>query len=971
MKRAFAQDVKSVPDLTADRAAAEGSSKQTVPETSRRVRTSTAMTIGLALSVGASGLLLPQEGGRAMATEPGATEPPVTKATESSTENVANVSSKPDVEPAPKTASVTSMPGSEPTVQAGRAVDRVADIAQVDAVAVASASTTPKSDVRTEPVLKQPSETGVDRDRRVEAFSETSLARPGDVNSHRVEQQLRVNSWQQTLEQLRNRVASSQLDDSAADRVNTESLTKNGADAALGQQVRNPKEAIATQLLGLAAAQQPKPFPLLPIGMLAANPEAASQTIPGLVLQEFEADNRPILPDQLSVNQQPLELVSSDVRSWEKALPGTWEPKDSQRAGSFAPVTVEPQGGANHFTINQAIKIPPVQSTSQGFRVATLNPRVNATGDAPIPVLQTEAELGRFPGALGSWQPSLALPGVTVLPSDPQIPARVTQTEAQPRALLAVPSISSKNAEQPSASIAALPAWQTSTRRNDANVLAKPSETLTTELPVQLADSRSEQEPIAAPESERTPIDGLKAEIEGLREKYRTQITQELTDTRQPVTNVVVPLNIASTFNSQITELENGRLHRVTSGETLDAIARQYGVSRAELIEANRLSNPNLIKVDQLLKIPQTYSLASTNRTATVIRDLSAVSKSPAREFGQPLPATSPLSVGGLQAPVAIGAAPRSPAPNLPLPSTGNAAFNDTPVAAMVPSMPSVVERRSGQTSALGQPRTYLNGLMNELEELQEKYKARESSDRADPQIDILAARSNGLLPAQEAVKPDFGALVNQSSVGEDLRRPQQRRSTRLPEPTPSAGDTAAETNSTTTRSPRLAVAPLGPDVYNDAMPGNFNRTVSPDLPPLAPPDRYLPEGAPAFNGYIWPAKGTLTSGYGWRWGRMHKGIDIAGPIGTPIVAAGHGVVDFAGWNSGGYGNLVDIRHPDGSLTLYAHNNHILVRKGQSVKQGQQIAEMGSTGYSTGPHLHFEIHPTGQGAVNPMAFLPR
>jgi murein DD-endopeptidase MepM/ murein hydrolase activator NlpD len=103
----------------------------------------------------------------------------------------------------------------------------------------------------------------------------------------------------------------------------------------------------------------------------------------------------------------------------------------------------------------------------------------------------------------------------------------------------------------------------------------------------------------------------------------------------------------------------------------------------------------------------------------------------------------------------------------------------------------------------------------------------------------------------------------------------------------------------------------------------------------------------------------------------MHKGIDIAAPVGTPVVAAAPGVVAKAGWNSGGYGNLVEIQHPDGSLTLYAHNNRILVRRGQEVTQGQQIAEMGSTGHSTGPHTHFEVHTTGRGAVNPIAFLPR
>ena len=167
-----------------------------------------------------------------------------------------------------------------------------------------------------------------------------------------------------------------------------------------------------------------------------------------------------------------------------------------------------------------------------------------------------------------------------------------------------------------------------------------------------------------------------------------------------------------------------------------------------------------------------------------------------------------------------------------------------------------------------------------------------------------------------------------------------------------------------------LAAAPLSPEAYIPAQRSPAGQVVSPDMPLLPEADEFLPEAPNYFDGYIWPARGTLTSGYGWRWGRMHRGVDVAGPVGTPIVAAGSGVVEKAGWNSGVYGNLVEIRHPDGSLTLYAHNNRLNVSTGQAVKQGQKIAEMGSTGYSTGPHLHFEVHVRDQGAVNPVAYLP-
>lgn len=168
-----------------------------------------------------------------------------------------------------------------------------------------------------------------------------------------------------------------------------------------------------------------------------------------------------------------------------------------------------------------------------------------------------------------------------------------------------------------------------------------------------------------------------------------------------------------------------------------------------------------------------------------------------------------------------------------------------------------------------------------------------------------------------------------------------------------------------------LAAAPLSPDAYIPETNVPVGRTVSPGLPILPDSDQFLPDVPNRFDGYIWPAHGVLTSGYGWRWGRMHRGIDIAGPVGTPVFAAASGTVVTAGWNSGGYGNMVDIRHPDGSMTRYAHNSRLLVRAGQQVRQGQQIAEMGSTGYSTGPHLHFEVHLPEGGTANPMAYLPQ
>ena len=120
-----------------------------------------------------------------------------------------------------------------------------------------------------------------------------------------------------------------------------------------------------------------------------------------------------------------------------------------------------------------------------------------------------------------------------------------------------------------------------------------------------------------------------------------------------------------------------------------------------------------------------------------------------------------------------------------------------------------------------------------------------------------------------------------------------------------------------------------------------------------------------------WPTlSGLITSGYGWRWGRMHNGIDISDHVGTPVLAAADGHVRRASWHHNGYGYLVELTHPDGSLTRYAHNSRILVKPGQIVRRGQVISEIGCTGSCTGPHLHFEIHPSGHGAANPLSLLP-
>ncbi|TYP83620.1 murein DD-endopeptidase MepM/ murein hydrolase activator NlpD [Maritimibacter alkaliphilus HTCC2654] len=115
------------------------------------------------------------------------------------------------------------------------------------------------------------------------------------------------------------------------------------------------------------------------------------------------------------------------------------------------------------------------------------------------------------------------------------------------------------------------------------------------------------------------------------------------------------------------------------------------------------------------------------------------------------------------------------------------------------------------------------------------------------------------------------------------------------------------------------------------------------------------------------PGTFRYTSGFGTRWGRLHAGTDMAGPVGTPIYATADGVVTHADWQSG-YGRLIKVQHEFGLETRYAHLSRIRVKKGQRVSRGDLIGDMGNSGRSTGPHLHYEVRVGGK-AVNPMTYI--
>lgn len=456
-------------------------------------------------------------------------------------------------------------------------------------------------------------------------------------------------------------------------------------------------------------------------------------------------------------------------------------------------------------------------------------------------------------------------------------------------------------------------------------------------------------------------------------------------------TEVTLPSPLSASFRPEPAiaagDSQANSLYRVNPGDTLDAIARHYGVSRDLLVAVNQIRDPNLIEVNQVLRIPQGngrgYGVSGQVPVVTGIpvdtQEATVATPSPeATVFPTPISraVTAPTST--------VPATPVGPRNSglpvitgTPIPETSQeATVAFAPIGTRQPQAPAVESTPDFELQQQYSP--YVERLKAEVMQLRSRYANWTPTQTTAATAPIVPEASRtatiapnsssrpAVAPSTPTRSPRTAARVNPDLQGLEnyntgiYRRWQAGQTARVE--APKAAPVPSEQ--------LLAAAPLTSEVYDPIIQQSLGRTVSPDLPALSNPDSYLPDAAPVFTGYIWPARGVLTSGFGWRWGRMHKGIDVAAPIGTPIVAAASGVVVTAGWNSGGYGNLVEIQHPDGSLTLYAHNNRILVRPGQQVEQGQQIAEMGSTGFSTGPHLHFEIHPAGRGAVNPIAFLP-
>ncbi|MFS8480209.1 MAG: M23 family metallopeptidase [Micromonosporaceae bacterium] len=201
-----------------------------------------------------------------------------------------------------------------------------------------------------------------------------------------------------------------------------------------------------------------------------------------------------------------------------------------------------------------------------------------------------------------------------------------------------------------------------------------------------------------------------------------------------------------------------------------------------------------------------------------------------------------------------------------------------------------------------------------------------------------------GSAPGGLVPEPTDTSAVTQSVIDRSTQERADRSARTAPDASPSASEpaTAAATPST----PPSSAPPSSPP------------PASPEPKPTPKPD------------WVSPMPGAqVTSCYGPRWGTLHAGIDLALPPGTPVLAVGAGTVEAAGWLYAGYGISVVINHGNGYLTHYAHLSKATVSPGQRVSAGQQIGAEGSTGDSTGPHLHFEVHRGMWNQIEPAKWL--
>ena len=463
----------------------------------------------------------------------------------------------------------------------------------------------------------------------------------------------------------------------------------------------------------------------------------------------------------------------------------------------------------------------------------------------------------------------------------------------------------------------------------------------------------------------------------------------------------------------------------IQSGDNLEKIAKRNNISVAALKATNNLTS-DAIRVGDTLRLPQKPVVASVKPTATKPRVSSSkpvVAKpsttKPKVSSAKPAtakPSTTKPKVSSAKPatakPKVSSAKPTATKPTASKPSSSvKPTVSNKPVVSNKPkpSSPAVVSTAKPNTRIISPPPNLPTATGRVVTV------TAPTAVVASPPKPVVAAPKPVVTapkPVVAAPKPVVTApkpsVVASKPVVVAVVKPQPAPTVLVPKPQPASTVLAPKPQpAPITAKPSTMPSTLGfseplelpvtedSPMIDPALESPFFDATAPEGKPTAPSD-LAPEdieieipasqsaasikppapNAPSYSRtekVLWPLSGTMTSRFGWRslrGNRYHTGIDLAAPRGTRVYAALSGKVEFAGWNSQGYGYLVIIRGWDNRRYYYGHNSRLDVKRGQWVRQGQVISRVGSTGFSTGPHLHFEIR-VGNSARNPLAYLPR
>jgi murein DD-endopeptidase MepM/ murein hydrolase activator NlpD len=421
----------------------------------------------------------------------------------------------------------------------------------------------------------------------------------------------------------------------------------------------------------------------------------------------------------------------------------------------------------------------------------------------------------------------------------------------------------------------------------------------------------------------------------------------------------------------------HGETIEVRPGDTLFALAKKHRVPMSELMQANNLTSPQL-KIGQQLVLPSRQRRVASLPTApeaSYVPPPAYVPPTPASRSAAPAPARMPPPARAPEPvlPHHTDAGPIVP----PLPETQPTAAAPVASAPAVEPAPPAASSRADDSGWTG---TYTVARGDSLYGIARKHGVQPHVLERVNEI----TNPRKVMPGTVLKVPTPGDKAQTARAARAPAQIHATKSTPASTPTPVATHAPQDTSGAPSVEPTI-INPRGPTPTEDrkrvASLGQGMTDASPQgasEPAARPTDAPQREAAvPASKAAVppgkfrWPARGKIISGFGNQPGvGPNDGINISVPRGTEVHAAENGTVPYAGHEVQGYGNLVLIRHPEGWITAYAHNDSLMVKSGETVRRGQIIAKAGNTGSVSQPQLHFEIRQ-GATPVDPMQHLER